>query len=33
MVEQLLTLGVALVVLVRSARRARTSHGATPEPV
>jgi len=33
MVEQLLTLGVALAVLVRSARRARTSHGATPEPV
>ena len=33
MVEQLLTLGVALVLLVRSARRARTSHAASPEPV
>ena len=33
MVEQLLTLGVALVLLVRSARRARTSHSASPEPV
>ena len=33
MVEQLLTLGVALVLLVRSARRTRTSRGATPEPV
>ena len=33
MVEQLLTLGVALLLLVRSARRARGTHVVTPELV
>lgn len=31
--EQTLTLGLAIVLLVSSARRARAAHGATPEPV
>ena len=33
MAEQTLTLGLAIVLLVRRARRARAAHGATPEPV
>lgn len=33
MAEQTLTLGLAIVLLVRGARRARAAHGATPEPV
>ena len=32
MVEQALALGVALVLLVRLARRSRDAHGVTPEP-
>ena len=33
MAEQTVTLGLAIVLLVRGARRARATHGATPEPV
>ena len=32
MVEQALTLGLALVLLVRMARRSRAERGVTPEP-